>query len=122
MSNNAHCSSKADNVAEILRKRDRRTWNEEDNTAVLKYLLDTIRSGRSIEKPNATAYYQRATDKLSLANCTSSQLKNQVKNLRQRYTKAIEWRGKTGQGVLEVEGEDSVRRKLLRNKRVLDYL
>jgi histidinol phosphatase-like enzyme len=69
--------------------------------------------GHALEKPNATAYYQRAVDQLILNDSTSNQLKNQVRNLRNRYTKAVEWMNQMGQGVLEIEGEDSVKRKPL---------
>jgi len=41
-----------------------------------------------------------------LDECTLSQVKNQVTNLKRKYTGTIEWKGNTGQGVLEEHGEE----------------
>lgn len=86
----------------------RRVWTEYENRAVLKYLLDVIQDGKTIEKPNATVFYQVAINSLKIPNCTDVQLKNQVRNLKTKYGKALEWRNKTGQGILEESGEESV--------------
>jgi hypothetical protein len=83
----------------------RRRWTEQENQALLQYLLKIIRAGKSIEKPNATAFYKNAKQILKFDECTPNQLKNQLKNLKKKYVAAIEWGGKTGQGVLEEQGE-----------------
>ena len=98
-------ASKAD------KKTQRRRWTDQENLNVLEFLLETVKSGRNIEKPNATAYYLKALEKLAFEDCTGIQLKNQVKNLKNKYTKAVEWRNKTGQGVLETDGEESFKSK-----------
>ena len=87
----------------------RRTWTEKENREVLQYLLSVIQKGKELDKPNASAFYQTAADFLKLENCTHHQVKNQVRNLKTKYGKALEWRNHTGQGVLEVEGEESVK-------------
>jgi hypothetical protein len=46
--------------------------------------------------------------KIKMEEVSSVQLENKVRALRETYTKAVEWRNKTGQGVLETEGEQSV--------------
>lgn len=89
----------------------RRRWTIEENEKLLRHLLTTIRSGKTIEKPNATVYYDAANIALKLDDCKGSTLKNQVKNLKKKYTDAIAWRGQTGQGVLAEEGEESFQRK-----------
>jgi len=45
------------------KKKDRRMWTDDETNEALEYLCDTIRSGFSIEKPNATAYYGTAIGK-----------------------------------------------------------
>jgi len=99
----------------IVEKVTQRRWTDPEAESILNHLLKTVQEGRAIEKPNATAYYKRALLKLTLPDCNVNQLKNKVKNLRNKYTAAIEWRNKTGQGVLESEGEDSVKRKFRTN-------
>ncbi|CAL8077085.1 unnamed protein product [Orchesella dallaii] len=86
----------------------RRNWADAEKQEVVHYLLRTVKSGFAIEKPNANAYYVLALKKLELADCTVSQLKNMVANLKRKYIKAIDWRNNTGQGVLDEEGEESV--------------
>ncbi|CAL8134472.1 unnamed protein product [Orchesella dallaii] len=86
----------------------RRNWADAEKQEVVHYLLRTVKSGFAIEKPNANAYYVLALKKLGLEDCTVSQLKNMVANLKRKYIKAIDWRNNTGQGVLDEEGEESV--------------
>ncbi|ODN01425.1 hypothetical protein Ocin01_05238 [Orchesella cincta] len=88
--------------------RNRRNWNETEKREVLDRLLETIRSGKWIEKPNASVYYDLMLKKLSFNDCSVSQLKNMVNNMKRKYIAAKDWRGAAGQGVLEEEGEESV--------------
>jgi len=90
------------------KKKDRRSWTDNEKDQTLEYLISTIKAGYQIEKPNAHAYYAAALNKLKFADCTPSQLQNQVYNLKKKYTTAIDWRNKTGQGVLIENGEASV--------------
>lgn len=95
-------------------KRERRAWSAIEGKKVVDYLLSTIRKGKELEKPNAKAYYDRALEELKIPFCKVNQLKNYVKNLKDKYIAAVKWRGETGQGVLAEEGEESLQSKLER--------
>jgi len=93
---------------EVIKKRtERRTWSDDEIEKTIDLLLETIRSGKQIEKPNASSYYTTVLDKLNFDHCSSSQLKNQVYHRKQKYLKTREWRDNTGQGVLSESGEDT---------------
>jgi hypothetical protein len=91
--------------------RNYRRWSDSENKKIVEHLLSTVRQGKLIEKPNAIAYYQAAHKKLKFDDCSVNQLQNQSRNLRKPYIKAVDWRSQTGQGVLENEGEASVKGK-----------
>ena len=93
----------------------RRRWTEEENKEILRYLLGVIQAGKSLEKPNAVTFYEKCLNALKFEDCSVNQLKNQVKNLRSKYTKTIEWRNNTGQGVLVENGEQSLKCMALNN-------
>jgi hypothetical protein len=90
------------------KRSERRNWGDEEIEQALDYLLDTIKKGHVIEKPNARAYYEALLTSTKI-DCTENQMKNQIYHLRQKFTKTIKWRDETGQGLLEFEGAESVR-------------
>lgn len=91
----------------VSEPRTRRRWSDEENKRILDHLLGVLRSGKEIEKPNATAFYKTALQLLKFEECTDSQLKNQVRNLKKKYGETIQWRDQTGQGVLLEESVKS---------------
>lgn len=82
----------------------RRSWTELENSMIANYLLETVRAGKNIEKPTAIAYYKKAHERLNFDDCTHVQVLNQARNLKKKYSKTVEWRDNTGQGVLEKDG------------------
>lgn len=89
--------------------RPTRRWTKDEDRQILTYLLSIIQEGKSLEKPTAKVFYQKALESLCFENCSINQLKHHVKNLRNKYTMAIQWRDQTGQGVLQEQGEQKLK-------------
>lgn len=53
----------------------------------------------ALQSPNATSYYKRLIDKIKLCDVDVEQTRNKIKNMRKKYTEALNWKSKTGQGV-----------------------
>lgn len=90
----------------------RRTWSEKENQQCLQYMKSTIQDGKQLEKPTANVYFGKALDSLKFSDCTVTQLKNQVRNLKKKFCDAVQWRNQTGQGVLADEGEETFHSEL----------
>jgi hypothetical protein len=91
------CSSESQSKNHPTTK-PRRNWAPSEVEAVLQYLINTIKSGKAIEKPNAAAFYKSLLQNVDLEDCTVSQVKHQVGNLKKKYQTTIDWRNQTGQG------------------------
>ncbi|OXA58648.1 hypothetical protein Fcan01_08027 [Folsomia candida] len=63
--------------------KTRRCWTSNENESVLQHLVD----------------------KVILPDCSSSQVRHQVGNLKKKYQQTLTWRSQTGQGVLAEHGE-----------------
>ena len=53
---------------------------------------------------------------LKLNDCDEIKVKAKVSNLKGKYNRAVDWRSKTGAGVLETEGPASVQGKSIPQK------
>ncbi|XP_071579941.1 uncharacterized protein [Temnothorax nylanderi] len=88
--------------------------------AILDYAKDGISIGRQFEKPTAPEYYKnflRIHQLPLFENINNAKLVQHMKNMKASYNKALEWRNKTGQGILRenVEtGSDTVKMELIK--------
>ncbi|XP_024875120.1 uncharacterized protein LOC112456663, partial [Temnothorax curvispinosus] len=98
----------------------RQKWTEEMEKAILDYAKDGISIGRQFEKPTAPEYYKnflRIHQLPLFENINNAKLVQHMKNMKASYNKALEWRNKTGQGILQenVEtGSDTVKMELIK--------
>lgn len=101
------------------KKRNRietRQWQSAEVSTILNYMLDLKINGKDpcvsnrycvsrfllqqtiLQHPTANKYYQKVIDDLKIP-CTPVQLKGKITNLKKKYSLAIQWTNKTGQGV-----------------------
>lgn len=100
------------------RGTERIKWTEEMEKSLLDYAKETLQTGRQFEKPSAPDYYKKFLGKaLGFENVPLDKIVQHMRNLKRSYTMALEWRGKTGQGILDndpVNGELTVEAELLK--------
>ncbi|KAJ6639836.1 hypothetical protein Bhyg_12583 [Pseudolycoriella hygida] len=93
------CSSQMKVVRKRVRVLTNKRWTEAEEGLILDYLLELAPRNKEFEKPNRRVFYQTMTDELKLSVADSSQTMSKVRNLRASYTKTVDWKSNTGQGV-----------------------